>query len=220
MAKQKKTGLGLFGGTFDPIHCGHIQSVQSVASWLNLEKVLIIPAHIPPHKSSSDTSPHASSEQRATMVELACQHHPVLACDRREIKRAGYSYTVDTLKQLKQENPDKVLYFIIGMDSLQSFTTWHQHEEILTLCHLVVNTRPNYCISQLNEATKALIDSRCAQNTNAVSHEIAGKILFANPIHIDISSSQIRQRIQNELPYQQWLSSEIIEFINKNQLYR
>jgi len=220
MAKKAPKGLGIFGGTFDPIHSGHIASAQSVANWLNLEKVLLIPAHIPPHKSTSDKSPHANSAQRASMVELVCQQNPIFQCDQREIARAGYSYTVDTLKQLKQEYPDNVLYFIIGMDSLQSFTTWYHYKEILTLCNLVVNTRPTYCINQLNEETKALVHSHRGRFDNVDSSNNVGQILFADPIHIDISSSQIRQYIQKGQSCQQWLSSEIIEFINKNQLYR
>ena len=152
-------GIGILGGTFDPIHLGHTQSAQAVANQLNLTEVLLIPAHIPPHKISAKLVPHASAEQRAAMVEIACQKSELFTCDLRELKRSGHSYTVDTLKELKQQYPTKALFFIIGMDSLLTFTTWHKYKEILSLCHLVVNTRPNYSIEQLNEETKTLLSN-------------------------------------------------------------
>ncbi len=157
--KNKKTpnaGIGIFGGTFDPIHIGHVKSIDAVATWLHLDKVLIIPAHIPPHKTDSNITPKATSAQRATMVELAIADKPLFYCDRRELNRNGPSFTIDTLKELKATYPNQPLYFVIGMDSLQTFTTWHKYKEILSLCHLVVNTRPNYHLSDLNRETKNL----------------------------------------------------------------
>ena len=213
-------GIGILGGTFDPIHLGHTQSAQAVANELGLTKVLLIPAHIPPHKTSDELVPHASSEQRATMVEIACQASGLFFCDQRELKRSGHSYTVDTLKELKQQYPEQTLYFIIGMDSLMSFTSWHKYQEILTLCHLVVNTRPNYPIEQLNKTTKTLLCQHQVTDISELSQDKSGKIYFAKACFFDISSTQIRQHLAHQQSRHPQLQPEISEFIHKNKLYR
>lgn len=213
-------GIGILGGTFDPIHLGHTQSAQAVAHELGLAKVLLIPAHIPPHKTSVQLVPHASAEQRAAMVEIACQVSGLFSCDQRELKRSGHSYTIDTLKELKQQYPAQTLYFIIGMDSLMSFTSWHQYQEILTLCHLVVNTRPNYPIEQLDKATKSLLSKHQATDITTLNQVNSGKIYFAKACFFDISSTKIRQHLAQQKSCQQQLQPAISEFIHKNKLYR
>ncbi|HCM48540.1 MAG TPA: nicotinate-nucleotide adenylyltransferase [Colwellia sp.] len=213
-------GIGILGGTFDPIHLGHTQSAQAVANQLNLTEVLLIPTHIPPHKISAKLVPHASAEQRAAMVEIACQKSELFTCDLRELKRSGHSYTVDTLKELKQQYPTKALFFIIGMDSLLTFTTWHKYKEILSLCHLVVNTRPNYSIEQLNEETKTLLSNCQTADLTELTLVNHGKIFFAIKYFLDVSSTQIRQRLAQKKAYNHQLSPSISEFIHKNKLYR
>ena len=215
-----KSGIGILGGTFDPIHLGHTQSAHAVAHELGLNKVLLIPAHIQPHKASADLVPHASAKQRAAMVEIACQQSMLFTCDQRELKRSGHSYTVDTLNELKKQYPTQALYFIIGMDSLMTFTQWHKYQEILTICHLVVNTRPNYPIEQLNEATKILLGKHQTADVTELALNKAGKIYFAKACFFDISSTQIRQNLAQQQSVQQQLLPAIAEFIHKNNLYR
>lgn len=213
-------GIGILGGTFDPIHLGHTISAKAVADELGLRKVLLIPAHIPPHKTSLDLVPHASAEQRASMVEIACQSSAVLQCDQRELHRSGHSYTVDTIKELKLQYPNQPLYFIIGMDSLMTFSRWHQYLEILSLCHLVVNTRPNYSFNQLNDETKELLSNHQVFNVTQLVQYKAGRIFFAKQYFIDISSTQIRQQLMEKQRCNQQLLPSISEYINKNNLYR
>ena len=213
-------GIGILGGTFDPIHLAHTRSAQAVANELNLQKVLLIPAHIPPHKISPDLVPHASAEQRAAMVEIVCEDSTLFTCDQRELKRSGHSYTVDTLNELKQQYPNQPLYFIIGMDSLMSFTHWHRYQEILSLCHLVVNTRPNYPVERLNDETKALLNNhQTTDMTELMQHE-SGKIYFVHKCFFDISSTHIRQELVQKQSCNHQLLPSISEFINKNNLYR
>jgi nicotinate-nucleotide adenylyltransferase len=213
-------GIGILGGTFDPIHLGHTQSAQAVADELGLQKILLIPAHIPPHKMSPDLEPHASAKQRAAMVEIACQSSPIFSCDQRELQRSGHSYTVDTLKELKLQYPSQALYFIIGMDSLMTFSRWHQYQEILSLCHLVVNTRPNHPFDQLNDETKKLLSHHKATDVTQLVQYEAGRIFFAKQSFFDISSTQIRQQLMKKLSCNDQLLPAISEFINKNNLYR
>ncbi len=213
-------GIGILGGTFDPIHLGHTQSAQAVATELDLQKILLIPAHIPPHKISAELVPHASAEQRAAMVEVACHNSTLFSCDQRELTRSGHSYTVDTLKELKQQYPDQPLYFIIGMDSLMTFTQWHQYQQILSLCHLVVNARPNYPIELLNDETKSLLDNHQTTDMTQLTQRESGKIFFAQKCFFDISSTHIRQELVQKQSCNHHLLPSIAEFINKNNLYR
>ncbi len=213
-------GIGILGGTFDPIHLGHTQSAQGVAKELGLTNVLLIPAYISPHKISSDLVPHATAHQRAAMVELACRQSTLFFCDTRELQRAGPSYTVETLKELKQQYPNQPLYFIVGMDSLMSFTRWHQYQEILNLCHLVVNTRPNYSIDELNSETQALLKQYQTTDITQLSHLESGTIFLAKAQFFDVSSTQIRHELANQQNAHRHLLPVISDFIHKNNLYR
>ncbi|MBU2871082.1 nicotinate-nucleotide adenylyltransferase [Colwellia sp. E2M01] len=216
----KKSGLGILGGSFDPIHLGHTQSAQAVANELALSHILLIPAYISPLKVTPDLVPHASAEQRASMVELACQQSDLFSCDTQELTRAGRSYTVDTLNALKQQYPEHILHFIIGMDSLLTFSQWHQYQEILALCHLIVNTRPNYNVDKINTETKALLTARQTTNKADLLNFEAGKIFFAEPVLFNVSSTQIRQRIAQRQSTEQQLHPKVLDYINKNNLYR
>jgi len=218
------SSIGILGGTFNPVHLGHTLPAKAVAAHLSLDEILLIPTSIPPHKAS----PNVSAKHRATMVELACDGEPIFSCDERELKRDGYSFTVDTLKELSQEYPKARLYFIIGLDSLLTFTTWHKYQEILSLCHLVVNTRPNYQLNNINQATRSLLNKHQVDDVNALKSINSGGILLlpsSIPNHdehldINISSSEVRQRLINNQDCQHLLSPEVLAFINKNKLYR
>lgn len=218
------TNIGILGGTFDPIHLGHTLPAKAVANYLSLTKVLFIPANIPPHKAT----PNVSGKQRAEMVHLACSTEASFTCDERELNRDGNSYTVDTLKELSAAFPQHTLYFIIGLDSLLTFTHWHKHQEILSLCHLVVNTRPNYQLNNLNQATSTLLNNHQIHNVKEFKKYKSGKILLLpntlpsehNHLHLDISSSEIRQQLANKQDCQQLLAPSVFTFINKNNLYR
>jgi nicotinate-nucleotide adenylyltransferase len=218
--KIKMTKVGVFGGTFDPIHLGHTKSALKTLQELNLSKILFIPAHIPPHKNCFNSAPTASPEQRSLMVELITEEHPLFECDKRELKRKKHSYTVDTLIELKQEFSDKSLCFIIGMDSLLSFTRWHRYQDILKLCNLVVNTRPNYDLSQVNDETKLLLANHQVHNIDELDRTCNGAIYFTKPLSLNVSSTQIRHNLQNDISCHSQLSTSVIDFINKNQLYR
>lgn len=220
--------IGILGGTFNPIHLGHTLPAKAVAAHLSLDKVLLIPASIPPHKNL----PNISAAHRASMVKLACNNDPILHCDERELAREGYSYTVDTLKELSLLYPNAHLYFIMGLDSLLSFTSWHNYQEILSLCHLVVNTRPNYQLINLNEATKLMLEQHKVDDVIALKNKRVGGILLLpstlstnitneqNQLNIDVSSSEIRAHLLNQQDCNHLLPSKVFAFINKNQLYR
>jgi nicotinate-nucleotide adenylyltransferase len=218
------TSIGILGGTFDPIHLGHTLPAKVVADYLSLTQVLLIPASIPPHKAT----PNVSAKQRAEMVHLACQSEHVFTCDERELKRDGNSYTVDTLKELKEAFPQQALYFIVGLDSLLTFTRWHKYQEILSLCHLVVNTRPNYQLDNVDQTTTALLNNHQIHTIDELKKRNSGGIFlfphtlpaYQNHLDLNISSSEIRQQLANSQDCQQLLAPSVYTFINMNKLYR
>ena len=228
--------LGILGGTFDPIHKGHTEPAKVVADYLSLDKILFIPASIPPHKAT----PNVSAKQRAEMVKLACLNEANFYCDQRELERSGNSYTVDTLKALKQSDATQRLFFIIGLDSLLTFTRWHQYQEILSLCHLVVNSRPNHQLDNLNADTKSMLAKHQLNDLSALKKQDCGGIIFApstiedlqtskdqmqlssceGKINLNISSTDIRARLAKKQNCQHLIADSVLDFINKNQLYR
>lgn len=218
------TNIGILGGTFDPIHLGHTLPAKAAAAHLSLDKVLIVPTRIPPHKAT----PNVSACDRATMVKLACDTDPIFSCDERELTRNGYSYTIDTLKEISKEYPHARLYFIIGLDSLLTFTTWHNYQEILSFCHLVVNTRPNYQLSTINNTTTKLLDQHYVKDLHSLNSRKSGGIFllptslvnYEDHLHINVSSSEVRARLLNKKGCHHLLCDEVLAFINKNKLYR
>lgn len=220
LTAEQRDGIGIYGGTFDPIHIGHSQSALAVAQWLNLKKILFIPAHIPPHKNCINSAPTVSAQQRSAMVELVCKENDLFECDKRELQRQQHSYTVDTLFELREKYPQQKLHFIIGMDSLLTFTQWHRFQDILKLCHLVVNTRPNYDLSQMTKATKQLLAHHQLNTLDELNKAHCGGIIFAKPLFIDVSSTKLRHYLKGAQSCKQYLSASVIDFINKNQLYR
>lgn len=216
--------IGILGGTFDPIHIGHTLPAKVVAKHLSLDEILFIPASIPPHKKT----PNVSAKQRVEMVKLACDTEPLFTCDERELNRNGHSFTVDTLHELAQTYTNAQLYFIIGLDSLLTFTTWHKYQEILSLCHLVVNTRPNYQLNTINKSTKNLLDKHQVTSVDLLKECKAGGILLLSShlpyddkhLNINVSSSEIRKQLSHNQSCKNLLSPSVLAFINKNKLYR
>ncbi len=217
ITKQEVTKrIALLGGTFDPIHLGHILPAQATAKWLGVEQLYLLPAHIPPHK----TGTHAEAKQRAKMVALVCDEHNDLTLDPRELNRHSHSYTLDTLKEIKAEQPCAGIYFIMGMDSLLSFTQWRGWQEILTLCNLAVNIRPGYSHLALESTLAPALKSRLVYSPVQLQQQQVGKILLHETTPIDISSTKIRAKIKAGLSYSQYLPESVYNYIEQHQLYR
>lgn len=208
--------LLLMGGTFDPIHLGHLLPAEETARWLGADQVTLIPTHIPPHK----TNTHATVKQRTTMAALACRSNSLFHLDTRELQRSIHSFTVDTLLALKAEHPNTRLYFIMGMDSLLSFTHWKSWQKILTLCHLVVNIRPGYSHQQLESSISADLHSHIVHNVAELEKFPVGKIILHGCTALDISSTQIRHKIRTGQNYAQFVCQTVFEYIEQQQLYR
>ncbi len=207
--------IGLLGGTFDPIHYGHIKPVIAAAQWLGLDEVKLMPAHIPPHKNNT----FANAQQRLAMVELVCQQYSMLTYDARELKRNQPSFTVTTLKEIKKDQPNSRLFFFIGMDSLINFTTWHNYQEILHYCHLVVSTRPNYQLAQLDTIGKNFLAQHRVNSPEQAKAHAAGHILLAPDYFYPISSTQIRAQLQQQNYPSEHLPEVVLNYIIEQKLY-
>lgn len=207
--------MGLFGGTFDPVHYGHIIPITEAAKALNIDSVTLIPCHIPPHKGL----PQGTNKDRVNMLELVCQDHPLFKIDTRELLSSTKSYTYSTLVALKQQYPQQHLCFFIGMDSLLSFTHWFRWSEILGLSHLVVCQRPQ-------KSTKAVLsvpsqlNSHLTDNLDDLTKFEFGKIIIVDTNKVDVSSSEIRARVKSQQCIKKYVPSAISDYIDEQQLYR
>ena len=134
---ESKPAIGILGGTFDPVHFGHLRTGLDVVEQLGLAQLRLMPCAIPPHR----IEPVASASERRLMLELAIKNHPKLVVDDRELSREGPSYTVDTLHSLREDYPDNALFVLMGTDAFCSLPTWSRWQQILELAHIVVMQR-------------------------------------------------------------------------------
>ena len=206
--------IGIFGGTFDPVHNGHLKTVAHVQQALNLEQVRLIPVGQAVHREQ----PLASAEQRINMLCAAVEANAKLLVDDREISRPGGSYTVETLQSLKQDFPDETLCLIIGSDAFAGFPDWHQPETILQLSHLIVMQRPNDKSSADSRIDK-LLQTHQVSSPQQLSDEPAGYIFFQQVPQLDISSTEIRLRLQQEQPVGHMLPLAVYDLIQQWGLY-
>jgi len=216
---KQLTRIGILGGTFDPIHFGHINPAINAAKWLKLSQLTLLPAHIPPHKNQTT----ASALHRKAMVSLVCDGSPLFKLDDRELLRNSPSYTVETLKEIKKEQPQSQLFFIIGMDSLLSFTSWHQWREILSNCHLVVNARPEHSLESANDETRMLLEQFLVKNIEEIGDKPAGNIIIREHGNWSISSTQIRAKLSSQSKNKQnisdFLPESVKNYIQQQKLY-
>lgn len=212
---MSKEAIGILGGSFDPIHNGHLLPAIEVAQALNLKQLFLMPNHIAPHKAAS----HCSAQQRCEMVRLAIADKNQLKLDTRELNRPNASYTIDTLKEIKLAHPDNPVCFMMGMDSLIHFSSWHQWQEILNYCHLVVCFRPGWH-GEFNDTIQALLKKHQVTSVAQLHQHQAGKIYFQQTQQYAISSTQIRDNIKQKISIENLLPSSVIDYIKQHQLYK
>ncbi|WP_340615507.1 nicotinate-nucleotide adenylyltransferase [Xenorhabdus entomophaga] len=207
----------LFGGTFDPIHYGHLRPVEALARLVGLNQVILLPNHVPPHRPQ----PEASAQQRLEMVRLAVQDNPLFTVDTRELERQTPSYTVETLKSFRQEaGEERPLAFIIGQDSLQTIHTWYKWEELLDICHLLVCSRPGYQKQLSSPEMQQWLENHQVDTPFPLSQKPHGYIYLAATPLLNISATDIRQRHQQGLSCDDLLPPSIQNYIDSWGLYR
>ena len=203
--------IGVFGGTFDPIHYGHLRPAQEAMQQLALAELRFVPAAQPPHRPS----PQASAAQRLAMVELAIRGLPGLRADDRELRRGGLSYTVLTLESLRAELGNTPLCLLIGADQFCSFETWHRWQEIPALAHLVVLNRPGASAGTLPAWARARESAELQELWEAP----AGRLAFLTVSPQDISATRIRAALARGESVQGQLPEAVLDYIRTNQIY-
>jgi nicotinate-nucleotide adenylyltransferase len=206
----------LFGGTFDPVHYGHLKPVEALANLIGLSRVIIMPNNVPPHRPQ----PEATSAQRKRMVELAIQDKPLFTLDERELKRASPSYTAQTLREWREEQgPARPLAFIIGQDSLLSFPTWHDYDTILDNSHLIVCRRPGYPLTMPDATHQKWLEQHLTHDADALHAQPSGKIYLAETPWFNISATLIRERLEKGEGCDDLLPAAVLNYIMQQRLY-
>jgi nicotinate-nucleotide adenylyltransferase len=206
--------IGILGGTFDPIHFGHLRMALELYQALDLAEVRLIPCYQPVHRKL----PVASPEQRLAMVEKAISEEPALRVDDCEIRRKGPSYTIDTLHTLHAELPNTPLCVFMGIDALLNFPSWHKWEEILQLAHLVVAHRPQYQLPQTGIVAE-LLKQRLTGNPANLHRQTAGSILLHPVTSLEISSTYIRKQIAMGQNPRYLLPNSVYHYLKQNGTY-
>jgi nicotinate-nucleotide adenylyltransferase len=206
--------LGILGGTFDPIHLGHLRPAQEILRALDLAEVRLFPAFIPPHRRP----PVATVEQRLRMAELAVADIPGFHVDDREIRRRGPSYTVLTLESLRQELGERSLCLLLGMDAFQDIESWHQWQRLPELANFIVMTRPGWAMPAVADLPSWARD-RLASSPDELAQSVAGRIFLQTVSPQDISATAVRAAIASGKPVDSLLPHSVLEYIRSNRIY-
>jgi len=179
--------IGIFGGSFDPIHFGHLRPALEILEALSLDSMQFIPSGKPPHRGA----PVATATQRLAMLKAAVADEPRFQVDEREIRRDAPSYTYDTLAELKRERPVDTLVLVLGLDAFLGLPSWHRWRELLDLAHLAVAHRPGWNLQTGSELAEAL-RTRQVQSPAELYAVGSGRILLQPVTQLEISSTQVR----------------------------
>jgi nicotinate-nucleotide adenylyltransferase len=207
--------VAVFGGTFDPIHNGHLRSALELAETLNLADVRMMPCANPPHRAA----PGVSAEHRAAMLELAVDQDEHLSCDRRELNREGRSYTIDSLIGLRGElGPQRSLILVMGCDALLGITGWHRWDELLQWAHVVVVARPGWHLPEQGPVAD-WVNQHSADDAGLLNTAAAGYVLLQELRQLPISASEIRALVAAGKSARFLLPEPVLDYILTNELY-
>lgn len=210
MAKR----IGILGGTFDPVHIGHLRGALEVAEQFALDELRLIPSARPPHRGT----PQVSAEDRLAMVRCAVAGVPPLTVDDRELRRDRPSYTIDTLELLRRElAPDDQLFLVLGWDAFCGLPTWHRWEELLDHCHILVLQRPDIG-SEPPESLRNLLAARSVGNPQALCGP-GGNIAFVWQTPLEVSATQIRERLASGRSVRFLVPDAVLAYIHAHGLY-
>ncbi len=208
--------VGVFGGTFDPIHYGHLRSALELSERLELTQLRLMPCAMPPHRELTQ----CSAQQRAAMVELAVAGESRLMCDTRELQRSGPSYTIDSLIELRQELGEQTsLSLIMGCDALLDIDSWYRWKEILDWAHVVVIARPGWRLPVQGPVAQWIEDNTLGA-VDGIKERTAGGILIEELRPLAISSTEIRAMLASDHSVRYLLPESVLDYIEQHKLYR
>ena len=206
--------VAIFGGTFDPIHQGHLQSALALKQQLTLDELRLLPCHIPPHRHS----PGCTSEQRLAMVRLACEGTGLIVDDR-ELRRPGPSYSVETLEQLRAElGADVSISWVMGTDAFNGLEQWYRWQDVLELAHIIVIDRPGEALAR-TEALVTLLERYQVEDTAVLQRETHGRIVRVSLPPYPISATEVREAIEKQQPLDGFLPASVVNYITMHKLY-
>ncbi|MCX7965846.1 MAG: nicotinate-nucleotide adenylyltransferase [Syntrophorhabdaceae bacterium] len=208
--------IGLFGGTFDPIHLGHLRATEEIREMFSLDTVYFIPVYIPPHKRDKKI---ANYEDRINMIRLSIRGNRFMKLSDIEIKRGGISYSYDTICYF--ENKFKDIYFIIGIDAFSEINTWHRYEELFYHTNFIVMVRPSALKHSYLEIFPKEIKGHLEDEGDGIfKHSSGKKIFFKDVTQLDISSTRIRRLIEQNKSIRYLVPDKVVIYIEKRGLYR
>jgi nicotinate-nucleotide adenylyltransferase len=207
--------IGIFGGTFDPIHYGHLRTALELLQALRLGEMRFMPAGNPPHRDLTI----ASAEMRLSMVKAAIAGQQGFTLDDREVRREGPSYSVDTLIELRSEHPERSLCLIVGIDAFLGLPKWHQWREILQLAHLIVAHRPGWRAPSMGPLGEMLVD-RGTGRINDLHESLAGCIYIHAGTQLEISSTEVRKLIAAGRDPRYLMPDPVRAIVEETQCYR
>jgi nicotinate-nucleotide adenylyltransferase len=210
--------IAILGGTFNPIHLGHLHLAKQLQASLGFDSIRFMPAALPALKDA----PSATAEQRAELVKISIENQAHFILDTRELSRSGVSYTIDTLISLREALGNQVsICWLMGSDAFANLNAWHRWQELLNYAHLVVVKRPgNHDLSKLNAEMKKLLSTHEAKHTDEIKQQAHGKILIQEISALDISSTQIRENIAHEKDVSAIVPPAALQYIQSHQLYK
>jgi nicotinate-nucleotide adenylyltransferase len=208
--------IAIFGGTFDPVHFGHLRPLLEVKQALGLDEVRLIPAFIPPHRET----PGATPEHRLAMLRLAVADVSGFVIDERELERGGRSYMVETLQSLRDEiGATSSLCLIMGLDAFDTLDSWHEWHRLTKLAHLVVTQRPGAELPQRGALAELMATAR-AQSVEELQQQPAGRIWFQEVTQLEISATAIRVQLARGEDTRFLLPDSVRHYIETNALYK
>jgi len=207
--------VGVFGGTFNPVHYGHLRSALELVERLQLEQLRLMPSASPPHRDA----PECSAERRAAMVELAVTGEPRLVCDAREMQRPGKSYTIDSLIELRGElGAQRGLCMVLGCDAVQDIATWHRWQELLDWAHIVIIARPGWQLPRAGELAQWLKVHQL-ESPELLRQRPCGGIVIEELRPLAISSTEIRDLLASGRSARYLMPQSVLDYIQTHTLY-
>jgi len=208
--------VGIFGGTFNPIHLAHLRSAEEVREVQGLDRILFVPSATPPHKRKYGL---VSAEHRLAMVRLAIAGNPGFKASTIEMDRPGRSYSVDTLRALRARMPGVAFVFIMGIDAFREIDTWREYERLFAFADLVVTSRPPLAEPSLRRALPVAVRPQFCYRKNYLEHRTGNRIIFQRISDLDISASAIRHRISRGLSIRYLVPPAVERYIARHGLY-
>lgn len=204
--------IGIFGGTFDPVHYGHLRAALEAKEHFGLDEIRLIPSAQPPHRDT----PQVPATIRLEMLRLAVEGQPGFTVDSREIGRSGASYMVITLESLRREYANEPLILFLGSDAFSRLTFWYQWQQLFEFAHVAVLTRPNCLVKPLD----SFYAGRQTSRPKDLSEQLAGKLYFQEITQLDISATEIRAMVAQGKNPRFLLPDAVLTYIRKHQLYQ